>query len=386
MHTTESLKPCWRLTMRSIAWLIAWVVFLLGSCSPVVEMKDEFDGEALAREAQAAMDRHDYDGATAKFRMALDKFEKAKNYERCARVHICLAELHGIRSEYDQQITELEAAYQDATRDGGSPGVAVDALCYSAYYFDYLGRPVEAWDRLHTAFALLRRGGATVHWGPVRGECQQIEGRLYRSEGKYRDALAALDMAEKIWEGDPCRLSIENTRGDTELRLGNTQRAEKIYRDMDACVRRNGSRPEWTATASCGMAEVALKKGELEEALKLFTTCYDIVKSILGEDSEDAAWPYGETGKVCRRMGRLEEALEHGTRAVAIIERKNPYAAADQLENLGVTLYLLGRKEEGLARLRKSATLREEAFSADHPEAIRVRKVIADLEAGTFVE
>ena len=372
--------------MRTIAWLIAWTAFLSSSCSRVVEMKNESNGVVLGEEAQASKDRHDYDGAIAKFRAALDKFEKARSYERSAWVHLSLADLHRVRSEYDQQLAELEAAYQDATRDRGSPGMAAGALCQTASYFNQLGRPVEARDRLRAAFTILQRDGANPQWGPVRGMCRQIEGRLYRSEGKYRDALAALDMAEQNWGGDPCRLSIETPRGDTELRLGNTELAEKIYRDMDACVRRNGSEPIDTSIASCGMAEVALKKGELEEALKLFATCYDITKSTLGEDSMAAAWPYGEIGHVYRKMGRLDEALEHGTRAVAIMERKNPYAAAEQLESLGVTLYLLGRKEEGLARLRKSAALREEAFSAAHPEAIRVRKVIADLEAGTFIE
>jgi tetratricopeptide (TPR) repeat protein len=372
--------------MRTIAWLISWTAFLSSSCSRVAEMKNESDGEALVIEAQAAKDRYDFDEAIAKFRAALDKFEKAGSYERSAWVHLSLADLHRVRSEYDQQLAELEAAYQDATRDRGSPALAAAALCHTASHFNSLGRPVEAWDRLRAAFAILQHNGANVQWGSIRNMCQQIEGSLYLSQGDYRDALAALDMAEQNWGGDPCRLSIENTRGFTELRLGNTERAEKIYRDMDACVQRNGSKPEGKAIASYGMAEVALKKGDLEEALKLFTTCYEIGKSNIGEGSMAAAWPYGEIGHVCRRMGRLDEALEHGTRAVAIMERKNPYAAMEQLENLGVTLYLLGRKEEGLARLRKSAALREEAFSAAHPEAIRVRKVIADLEAGTFVE
>jgi len=189
------------------------------------------------------------------------------------------------------------------------------------------------------------------------------EGNRMMEEGKYDEALK---IFEDALAKHPDVYAIHLNIGSCYLKKGDTDKAEAEYKlALDGIMKAQGELNKDKITsirALSGLAEVALKKGDLQTAQGYFTQALDI-----SPEDEIAAYNVGE---VFFSNQKIDDAIRYFELAIKIkSDWPKPYS------KLGYVYLNKGDMPKALEYFRKFVQM-----APDDPEAEQVKKVIELLQ------
>ncbi len=189
------------------------------------------------------------------------------------------------------------------------------------------------------------------------------EGNRFMEEGKYDEALK---IFEDALAKHPDVYAIHLNIGSTYLKKGDLDKAEAEYKvALDGIMKAQGdlNRDKITSVrALSGLAEVALKKGDLKTAQGYFTQALDI-----SPEDEIAAYNVGE---VFFSNQQIDDAIRYFELAIKIkSDWPKPYS------KLGYVYLNKGDMNSALDYFRKFIQM-----APNDPEAEQVKKVIELLQ------
>jgi serine/threonine-protein kinase len=229
-------------------------------------------------------------------------------------------------------------------------------------------------------------------------------GRLRKAQGRYDEALRALDDALELTTrihgaADPRVADVLNQTGHVLDDKGHYEDALARYESV-LSLRSETLGPDHPKVGAAlnNVANIHGKLGRHEDALVGYGRALAIYEQGLGPGHPKIAGLHHNVAIVLSNLGRNEEALARHRRGLAIRERTLPpeellgrydealqYAqralelrervlgpehpdVAFALNNVGAAVAELGRHEEALRHLQRALALREAAFGRDHPD------------------
>ncbi len=195
------------------------------------------------------------------------------------------------------------------------------------------------------------------------GQVSRLQGRL---EEALRSCLLGLRVREELWsQGKLDERAIglsQSTLALISLESGDLLQAERRFRHACECYAHVGDRTGLAATAN-RLGQVALAKGQLEEASAWFKQAEALVTSFEGGvlDEEVFITSQSSQGRVAAEQGHWQEALTHWQCACEHARHVHDrYQLAASLCDLMEALSHLGRHEEAQAAWREARTIAEE--------------------------
>jgi tetratricopeptide (TPR) repeat protein len=244
-----------------------------------------------------------------------------------------------------------------------------------------------------------------------------VGGLLHMDRGRYGDAVAAMERALALLDGDPALVlrigQIEYGFAVSLLMAGRYAEAlEWARRAEHSLLDTHGPRHVNVVLARRAVADALERLGRNEEALTRYHQALSEAEALLGPDHVTIASMLANMMGSLLAVGRTEESLTVADRALSILSRAHPpehpfvlsirhnraevlrrlarYAEAraefeallairsrtqgerhpdaiDELERLGATLADLGRPADGLALVRRATELSAEVRGREHP-------------------
>ena len=100
------------------------------------------------------------------------------------------------------------------------------------------------------------------------------------------------------------------------------------------------------------------RKGQYDDALKMFSAAMDSYKTVHSERHPNVAQCYNNIGNVYKAMGRFEVALVKYEEALRILK----IAFGDENANLAISLTNIGNVHYGMGRFEEALVMYEEAY------------------------
>jgi len=213
---------------------------------------------------------------------------------------------------------------------------------------------------------------------------------LFREVGRNRagDELSTRElltrgaaMAERLHAGDPQMLaSIKALLGEIHIAMDDFAAAEPL---LEAFVdhKPNRASPLMQAIVRADLAQIRLREGESEAAVKLADSALEILGESPARNTERIADVIQIRGQALRGLGRWDEAIAELREAVRLAETQ-PYPSrlrATTANNLATTLIYAGRRNEALPWLRKALDNWRALDLADGSSALTVMANLAGI-------
>ncbi|MBK6922541.1 MAG: tetratricopeptide repeat protein [Deltaproteobacteria bacterium] len=354
------------------AWRIAHVRALAG-CDREGDAIDEHWDDRIRAEVETAMRTTEVPFATptiAKFSPAIDDYAARWS---AARVDACRAGLDGtqppaivagMRDCLDLEAESL-AALLEVAREADRKFVG-KALLLAAEL-----PPVE---RCQDVGWVVRHAPAERDASDLAIERQLVRVDALQAAGRAEPALAMAEglLADAEAHGDPALIVRSRARVGALLeRVGRHEDAERELTQAVLAAVELGEDAEAADAARRLAVVVALRLVRPAEG-QLWARWAESLVERLGEEGDlRGARMHNELGVMARDLGRLDDALAHHTRALAILrERLGPEHpdVALSLNNLGTTLVDLGRLDDALASYEQARAIFVATFGEDHPD------------------
>jgi tetratricopeptide (TPR) repeat protein len=177
-------------------------------------------------------------------------------------------------------------------------------------------------------------------------------------EAARKTLTRALALDEESYGPDhPEVAKVLHDLASAELRLEmNAEAEEHLKRSLKIFVSSYGERHPMVGATFMTMANLAVHKGQLDEARAMYLQARDSLKGVLPEDAPHFSAIEGGLGEIARNQDKCKEAIPHFQRAVQLLESsghgENDHAL--QLTNLGYCLADVGRVDEGRKTLLRS--------------------------------
>lgn len=223
----------------------------------------------------------------------------------------------------------------------------------------------------------LEYGEESAPYASLLGEL----GAYYRGQGRYEESedcfQRSLDLLGKtVGKESPAYATALNNLASVHRFTGRYADAEREYAACLALYRRTvGTGDVLYAAGLNGLSMVYLDQNLLLQAARLQTRAAEILDA-LPQCRDELAVSLCNLGLLLRQMGRLKEAEEKLTQAVALFEGElgthTPHYHA-ALNGLGSVDYAAGRYRQAQARFRQAAQAAEALYGPDHWEC-RVAK------------
>jgi serine/threonine-protein kinase len=278
-----------------------------------------------------------------------------------------------VRSDDAAEAT-LERAWETAERCKDDRGVAQVASLLVAHVGQNRARAVDGHRWARIARAVIERTGNDA---ARLGQLQCREGVLFDGEGRYGDAVSALQAAVALQTQalGPQHPDLAASEGALGLALGHQgRRAEAMAAHQRAlAIREKALGPDHpdAALSHHNIANLLEADGKHDEALALHRRALAIKERALGPRHPDVADSLDSIGVVLEDMARREESLAAFRQALGIREAAlgpgHPQVA-DSHSNLGTVLEQMGRYDEALREDRLGLALRERALGPSHPD------------------
>jgi eukaryotic-like serine/threonine-protein kinase len=203
----------------------------------------------------------------------------------------------------------------------------------------------------------------------LEAEARLIVGRVHvetRATGAGVESLSrAADLAGNAG-ADKVQIHAWIVLSEAYQILGRMAEARRVLDLADAAL---GERPdrELEVHALLGRGALAGRSGEFEEARRRFEQALRIQTSIGGPDAEQLANLHIPLATALRRLGRLDEALVHVDRAVAVtlpLGEDHPRVAHARSQR-GIVLRALGRHAEALDEYQLAAASVRRAYGEE---------------------
>lgn len=166
-----------------------------------------------------------------------------------------------------------------------------------------------------------------------------------------RDLLdASAVLADEILASDPAALaSIKAMLGEIYIAMDDFTAAEPLLRSFVESDQA-GLSPMLRALGYGDLAQVELRKGNFEEALRLVETALEMLETPAGDHNERRADLMAIRGQVLRGLGRWDEAIASLRQALDLArgQRERSRLIARTANNLGATLFYAERGTEAL--------------------------------------
>lgn len=164
--------------------------------------------------------------------------------------------------------------------------------------------------------ALERTGGAPAllahHWrlaGVPDKECEAAERAAIEAKDcyAYDEAASYLARSVELLQDPKKRLSLQRMRGEVLQTAGRWDEAEQAFQDAFAAARQY-KEPEQIAASALSLGRFTYARGDLKRALQWCARARDLFQQRNADADTAMAW--GDLGKVHRRMGELDKAIE----------------------------------------------------------------------------
>jgi tetratricopeptide (TPR) repeat protein len=187
------------------------------------------------------------------------------------------------------------------------------------------------------------------------GQIYSVLGPVERQRECVEDALSlARELGDPRWERDSLAWL-----GDTYRRMGDQDGAYAASEQAAALYRKAGDRVgESHALSQMSLAEAYRRRSE---------SAYELARRALevgGADARSAGLAHDALTLACYLLGRLDEALEHAERALALYDEAHASATSPYVINEQGMVYLRqGRIVEAIEALERGRTLSTEVGS-----------------------
>lgn len=244
------------------------------------------------------------------------------------------------------------------------------------------GGDLEDRIRALTDACRLEYGEKSAPYASLLGEL----GAYYRGQGRYEESedcfQRSLELLEEtVGKESPAYATALNNLASVHRFTGRYADAEREYAACLALYRRTvGTGDVLYAAGLNGLSMVYLDQNLLLQAARLQTRAAEILDA-LPQCRDELAVSLCNLGLLLRQMGRLKEAEEKLTQAVALFEGElgthTPHYHA-ALNGLGSVDYAAGRYRQAQSRFRQAAQAAEALYGPDHWEC-RVAKEHMEL-------
>ncbi|RAQ93929.1 tetratricopeptide repeat protein [Thermogemmatispora tikiterensis] len=229
------------------------------------------------------------------------------------------------------------------------------------YVYRRLGQWDEALRCYHASLAYHQQRGSRAWYANLLNSIGQVYRLQGRIEEALRSCLLGLRVREELWSQgklDEWAIGLSHsTLALISLESGDLLQAERHFRHAFECYAHVGDRTGLAATHN-RLGQVALRKGQLEEADTLFKQAEALVT---GFDEEVFITSQYYQGRVAAAQERWEEAVAHwqcaGEHARQVQDRAQLVAS---LVALMEALSHLGRHQEAQAAWQEARTIAEE--------------------------
>lgn len=234
------------------------------------------------------------------------------------------------------------------------------------------GGDLEGRIRALTDACRLEYGEKSAPYASLLGEL----GAYYRGQGRYEESedcfQRSLDLLEEtVGKESPAYATALNNLASVHRFTGRYADAEREYAACLAIYRRTvGTKDVLYAAGLNGLSMVYLDQNLLLQAARLQTRAAEILDA-LPQCRDELAVSLCNLGLLLRQMGRLREAEEKLTQAVALFERElgthTPHYHA-ALNGLGAVDYAAGRYRQAQGRFRQAAQAAQALYGPEHWE------------------
>ena len=221
-------------------------------------------------------------------------------------------------------------------------------------------------------------------YAPLRSEAYLRRAQLYDAAGRYTEAYEDTERAYL--------LAVEHRHERAEL---------EAVTELIHAVSERQAKPEaalqWSMTALALAREpldearvlarvgsIYKGEGKLDEALDHQLRALAIREEALGPEHPAVASSLNGVAAILRRQGKLDEALAHHRRALAIRESalgpRHPMVASS-LNNMSNVLVQQGQTTEARLALEKALAIREEVLGPTHPKLGTILSNLGELFA-----
>ncbi len=314
-----------------------------------------------------------------------------------ARARVALATIHALDGDFAAARGELEAAVAVLDRAlGPEHPKSNEARLALAELVGYLGERERAHLLFDQTTAAFRRALGDRH--VLVAQALVKRSLLYLNEGRPADADRALEEALGIFTalGHYEAASCERMLGHSLLAQGRpAEAAERFARAHEQFRARLGERHVLTLAALGNLGTARVQQGDVAAAVAALEPAIAGLEAVQGADADDLRQPLLSLGDAERRRGRIEAALVHHRRALAIAEAGVGAAhpgAANARREIALDLAALGTPgalAEGLAELDRAIAIRR-ASDASNPrladwllEAAALAERAGDFEGAT---
>lgn len=253
-----------------------------------------------------------------------------------AKLWLTLADIHGVRSRYDEKDAALARALDAATRAG-------------------LDDDVLAIEHERARMVLLREGPAAAE--PL------LRASLARHEARYGPdapdvASAAQDLATASTDAGEQRALLERALAITERGLARGRQQDSL--DL--------------ASALNGLGTFYWQHGDWARAVDTFEETHDLLEKILSPDHPHVLTVRSNLAIGLEAIGRFREAESTHRELLAARRRvlgDEAGGVAASLLNVGHCLVHAGRHDEAVPYLDESVALAERVYGPDHATTAR---------------
>lgn len=210
---------------------------------------------------------------------------------------------------------------------------------------------------------------------PLEAEALAVHGNLQVLAGDYEAAEASLTKA--MWRADLIRDDerLAMTMGSlihcVSEQRGDYERAAAMRQHADTVSERLGGGTRGEARLLAAFGQLAMRKGNPDEALDLCTRSLAIVEALYGEEDRRIVGALMALGNAKLGKGAFAEAEALYTRALTILEAKlgpdHPGLTA-VLNNLGSVRGMQGDIDGTLPYFDRALKIEEAVLGPDHPQ------------------
>jgi CHAT domain-containing protein/Flp pilus assembly protein TadD len=197
--------------------------------------------------------------------------------------------------------------------------------------------------------------------------------RLADAETTYRQGLERAEASDKKYDSIDDSSPTVRARNALALLLHDTGRlaeAEALFQKLRPGAKSVGAVSPTFATTFGNHASLLSTMGRHEEALDLGRRALEIDETFYGPDHPSVALELNRLGALLWRAGRLADAEPLLHRSLAIRERvfgADHAIVASSLNTLGLVLEGTGRAAEAESLYRRAIAIREKTPGGDHP-------------------
>jgi serine/threonine-protein kinase len=168
--------------------------------------------------------------------------------------------------------------------------------------------------------------------------------------------------------------------------LGDLASAEARLREvLDLQRRIYPARHDVVANALRNLGSVVGRRGDAEAAAALYDEALAMQREVLDPDSVEIAITEDALGVLRAGQRRLEEAIPHHERAIAICERAGLHneVCPRARNNLGMAYYRMGQHDDARREMEAALAGRRALFGDEHPTVAYSLSTLANVAAAT---